>query len=381
MYLKTIFISSLVILCIVSSLNLLIDPYRLFFSPNIENINIKKPRSESQIYFNRAVGIKNNNAKTLLLGNSRVHWGLHASSVFWDNNEVYNAAIAGGNIQTSYEYLKFSAQNTKLEKVIIGLDYYRFLTDSIILENSPVESPLVIGNYTDFLSNNMFIDYPNFAKRLVSLDAFIDSFITIFNQGNIYSPDITVKGDNPVNEYNGHVADKGHLTLFNNNLAGTANTLKSQRRIFNNDHKSQNFESLKRIIQLCADQNIKLVLYIHPYHVELMAQLVKLERWEEFVDWKRQIASETSVNNDIELWDFSIDSKYIREPIPGIKSNAEMTWYWEAGHYKNTLGDEIIKTITKKTKETSPVFGQRVYQKSDISDIPPTANYKSVLSY
>ena len=44
-----------------------------------------------------------------------------------------------------------------------------------------------------------------------------------------------------------------------------------------------------------------------------------------------------------ELWDFSGFSPYADEavPLPG-DTHSEMRWYWEAGHFKKSLGDRLL---------------------------------------
>jgi hypothetical protein len=73
--------------------------------------------------------------------------------------------------------------------------------------------------------------------------------------------------------------------------------------------------------------------------------------WRTFENWKRALTKvvETQVKtrqSNVQLFDFSGYNEFTTEhvPLPGDRHSA-MRWYWEAGHYKAALGDEMLGVI------------------------------------
>ena len=68
--------------------------------------------------------------------------------------------------------------------------------------------------------------------------------------------------------------------------------------------------------------------------------------WPAYEDWKRELVRRVDAARgtmDVELWDFTGFSPYADErvPRPG-DTRTELQWYWEAGHFKKSLGDQML---------------------------------------
>ncbi len=357
-YLLFFVITYLVLFSLVLVANYLVDPYRIFYSEENGGLGGKKPKAQSQIYFNKAVGVDKNKPKTLLLGNSRVQWGLHAGSLVWPEElrPIYNAAIPASSMPTSLAYLEYALTKNNIRNVILGLDYFSFL----VLAKPSTDKAIVSSDYLKYLdTNNQVIShFGEQLKVLSSLDTLIDSTITLVKYDNNYSMDVKPNGDNPVDEQAKYVKIKGHNTLFREKLGQARTKLAKGGGIFlNSPRNSPEFDALIRLLKICNDNDIDVVMYIHPYHKSLMEVVVESNRKKEYQDWLTHLVDITVSSERTQLWDFNTNNKYSEEAVPGAGDKSQkMAWYWEPGHYKSTLGELIIERIFKEQHH----FGQKL---------------------
>ena len=85
--------------------------------------------------------------------------------------------------------------------------------------------------------------------------------------------------------------------------------------------------------------------------------------WPAYEDWKRELVRRVDAARgtmDIELWDFTGFSPYTEErvPRPG-DTRTELQWYWEAGHFKKSLGDQMLVNMFGG-KESRGHWGRRL---------------------
>lgn len=363
-YIRILFYGFVLTMAVAMGVVYVIDPYRIFLSPEIKGINEVKPRAEGEIFFNRMVGIKSNRPKTLLLGNSRVQWGVRAGSDVWPENlrPVYNAAIPGSNNQTALSYLEYAIHTGNITTVVLGLDYF----SSLIKESADIRKPVILGNYPSILAADAKLTtrLKSYFLKLASLDSLTDSFLTIIGQKNPYGKDILRNGDNPLNEYKEFVATKGHGKLFKDYLSGTKPLLAGKRRIFIAETRSSpEFAALKRLLLLADRSNVRLYLYFHPYHVTLQELIRSEGRAAEYEKWKRRIGRLVQGYKNLELWDFGGRNAWTTEPVPKAGDTVtHMKWYWEPGHYKNQLGEKILARIFGPNLSGSgAAFGKKIY--------------------
>ena len=74
--------------------------------------------------------------------------------------------------------------------------------------------------------------------------------------------------------------------------------------------------------------------------------------WPVFEEWKRalaRIAAEANRSRNVprvRLWDFSGYNAISVEPVPEPADRTTAThWYWEAGHFKQELGDVMLQRM------------------------------------
>jgi hypothetical protein len=71
--------------------------------------------------------------------------------------------------------------------------------------------------------------------------------------------------------------------------------------------------------------------------------------WPAYEDWKRELTRRVDAARetmDVELWDFTGFSPYADERVPRAgDTRTELQWYWEAGHFKKSLGDRLLLDV------------------------------------
>ena len=93
-------------------------------------------------------------------------------------------------------------------------------------------------------------------------------------------------------------------------------------------------------------------LIIYPYHAQLMAMFEDAGLLGTMDEWKRMLVREADAararhpDAHISVWDFSGygDMRCERIPAPG-DTRSVTRWYWEAGHFKSTLGELMLQRI------------------------------------
>ena len=64
---------------------------------------------------------------------------------------------------------------------------------------------------------------------------------------------------------------------------------------------------------------------------------------------------------DVELWDFTGFSPYTAEQVPRPgDTRTELQWYWEAGHFKKSLGDLLARERVRRTRTATDAMGSAV---------------------
>jgi hypothetical protein len=93
-------------------------------------------------------------------------------------------------------------------------------------------------------------------------------------------------------------------------------------------------------------------LVIYPYHAQLMAMFEEAGLQSTMEEWKQLLVREADAVRSrhpaarITVWDFSgyANMQCERIPAPGDRHSVTQ-WYWEAGHFKSTLGERVLQRI------------------------------------
>ena len=96
-------------------------------------------------------------------------------------------------------------------------------------------------------------------------------------------------------------------------------------------------------------RGITLRFVIYPYHAHTLTLFHLTGLWPAYEDWKRELVRRVDAAHgtmDVELWDFTGSSPYTSESVPPPgDTGTELRWYWEAGHFKKSLGDLLLANM------------------------------------
>lgn len=342
--------------------NLLVDPYGIYDLVVKRGLNEIKPHAGANGSMAKAYQVQRVKPRTLVLGNSRAEVGFNPESRAWPQalQPVYNLALPGTGPITSLHYLEHAAAVKKPAMVVLGVDFMDFL----VREDAgpyradaegkllPVERRLLVTRSGHPNPDHLQQRVEDFSATVLSLDALIHSISTVNAQHARYPADLTERGFNPMRDYEDISKREGYYAMFRQRDQENARAyLRRPKSIYSGGKTSSpQLEILRRIIAVSQAQNAELRIVIYPYHAHLLEIFHEADLWPVFEEWKRalaQIAAEANHSRDVshvQLWDFSGYNAISAEPVPEPADRTTAThWYWEAGHFKQELGDVMLK--------------------------------------
>jgi hypothetical protein len=345
-------------------LTVAVDPYRMYGTPAVPGWTELKPRIDQQTAVAKTNQLERVIPKTLLLGNSRVDIGFDPESKAWPSayRPVFNAAESGTGLQTALEMLQEDIAVRPPRTVFVELDFQDFLSrqDKASAPAPPIgadERRLLVtrrGEKNDARTLQIWRD--RFATTL-TFDALTDSVLTILDQDPKTTATMTQTGFNPLHEYTLYAQRIGYYGLFIAKAKDYQQQYLSYRRPnFTDASQLANFRDLHMIAALARQHHIELIFFTQPYHMDYLEMLHRLALWPSFEEWKRTIARFSS-KEGFPLYDFANYNAFTTEEVPDRGDTvSEMHWYWEPGHYKETLGEEMLNAMVRGNES----FGRRL---------------------
>lgn len=309
----------------VGGFNWFIDPYGIYNrNIMIDGLNHDKPNKEHNDRLYKAIDIIRLKPNTILLGSSRVKRGLDPEHPSLKSFPVYNLGLNGANVYELRRYLEHTIfNNKKIDRVILGLDFFMF-NDS--LENQP--------SFTEYRLEKKHISFQDFLNTTLSLDTLFSGQETIQSSSR--------------NRSISNVSENGFLP--NSDLENENIKLKFEKSTklyfkLHSDYKlSQTYvNELKKIVALCEENDIDLIVYFSPSHAIRLASIDAGGHWSSFEDLKRQVTELMPV------WDFANHNSITTEPLRNRMSN-----YADESHYTKPVGDLILNRVLSYNEEKVP---------------------------
>lgn len=368
-YLFKWFLATVVMLLAVATINLVVDPYGIFRLVDHPGFNSIKPTAASHGAMSKAYQVLRVQPKTLILGNSRAEVGLDPNHPAWPQNArpVYNAALPGTGTATSLRYLQHvlaaNAGNSAVQPnlVLWGVDFMDFLTDPALAtpkRSANLVSPEANRLMTAPQATRIGQQVRDYAESTLTLAALVDSLTTLTNQRNPFAVDLTPQGFNPMRDYIKITRDEGYWAVFRQkNIAYEKSFARFPRGVFDASGKtSKHWEDLKEIMRLCRQHGVELRLFTYPYHANMFGIFDRNGHTLGLTSWKttlaKALAEEATESGKpaFRLWDFSSLNAITAESVPPKEDRRSiMRWYWEAGHFKSSLGDLMLYQIFETT--------------------------------
>jgi hypothetical protein len=336
------------------ALTVFADPYYLFGTPRIAGVNALKPRVYQQASLAKTTQMERARPRTLLLGNSRIEIGFDPDSSAWPNSAqpVFNAAEAATSPLTAARRLEDADTTAPPKLVIAGVDFPDFFQPpsdpSFILPLLPAEQRLLVDRDGHPNADRWWQSWRDRFAATLTVDALFDSVATLLDQDPQNGTTMTPRGFNPLREYRVAAQRVGYHGLFEQKLAAFAAQYRRAPKLdFSDTSRIESFRYLDRLIGTARAHSQRLILVINPYHAQYLDLLKKIGLWPAFMAWKdsvvRTVAASRMPAGAIMLYDFSGYNEISEEPVPPEGDlHSTMRWYWEAGHYKSTVGDKMI---------------------------------------
>ncbi len=325
----------------VATVNLLIDPYRVFGTPDLQGLTAVKPDFVEHLRLTTPYAIERVRPQILLLGTSRVGRGLSTSHPALKGLRTYNAALPAVSLYEAWRTLQHANVVNPLRVVVLGLDNRMFYADTDG-QGAFSERRMAVDSSGARQRNPFAARLPDYASSLVSTDALLSSARVVRYQGWAR---LSL-------EPNGQwVATTNEFDSYHGFRAMTRNTLDRYRRYASGRFDmTRAAEPLREILRLCHRQDIELRMFIppaHAWHWEAMRLMRMTARFDEIrreiVRVNAEVAAEFG-RKPFPVLDFSGYRGPNIVPAPKDPSDASL-WYAESVHFTPTLGGVVLDEL------------------------------------
>jgi hypothetical protein len=353
--------------------NFLVDPYRFFGTLTKQGFNEIKPKPSvlrDEVRLNLAI---KRQPSVVVIGNSRVEAGFNplGEQALLLKTPVQVLAIPGNTLAKTIPSLIELGNKAPIKTILVGLDFQDYVTARDIREQSLQVSTVDQIILPDLVRLKWL--------SLVTIDSVIDSFKTLRIQRQSFPETLAASGFNPSLDYIQHVSQIGHHGLFEHSMGSLKGKIERAKQGANFNKflpTSPRLAEIALILEVARQKQWNLELFFYPAHAEALA-LYEAEGLGELISaWKNEISLKVETarreNKNLRLWDFSCLSEVTGEVIPGKGDHqTKMKFYWESGHFKESVGDLIMNRILKDQptlelgSNPSPVVGADTSQRFD----------------
>ncbi|MBT7485366.1 MAG: hypothetical protein HN673_03280 [Rhodospirillales bacterium] len=321
---------------------LVVDPYGIDGSPVFQNFNVRKPHSYRHRVEAKMARVRRLNVATLVLGNSRVDAGFDPKSLAWPRSltPVFNLGIPNYKINSSIELVEGNNRLVETSNIFLGIDYLDFIS------SVNCELPPKVG-----VTEAAWWEAGIFIKTHFSLMAIVDSLRTIGAQRQPGSRHMTEDGFNPWDDTWESINLEGQAVIFEQKNRENLKSYVARNTYCSRNTDAPEWLAILRFLRKRALMGKKTFVFLHPYHADILASMSLTGHIDTFNQFKRSLAREISIitretGATIPLWDFAAMYPPNISPAPkkgelGVASR----WYWEAGHYRKSLGDKMLKRM------------------------------------
>ena len=343
-FLRITLITFVTLLALVVAFNAVVDPYLMVGTPRMSGINAHRTKGVMDMPLLKAYEVFRVRPHTLILGSSRVGFGLDPTSLSWPTADrpVYDLGLLGGDPETAYRYLQNVNETNRLTAVVLGLEFSMFVSSRNAILAQETEAHLSTTRDGRQRSGKTWIYFRDFLDTNFSLSTLLASMSTVYSNISDDSTDIVAGGWNAP-EYDQFIARSGVYPFF------SEIDLNYFHWYAHRHWRQDSLLSVKAIIEYCQAHGIRLIVVLHPSYVDELEMLDLLGLSGEVEDWKRALVRVTTPyraagnHAPLELWDFCEYDSYTTEPAPRGKQSLQ--WFVDAIHYRPALGEKILQRI------------------------------------
>lgn len=299
----------------------------------------------------KARAITTARADVLLMGSSRSAEGLDPLNPVLPPH-TYNLALPQAGLYEAWRYLQHACAVHVPQTVVLGVEYVWAGPDRA---------------QADLFSDDRLLVQPDGRPTPALTYHFADLTWTLFSAAATRFSLATLRAPTePRMTFTaGFEAD---APLVVEHLDRAANVLKATDHFVTRlnpgpfrypDGTAPQMEAYRRLLALCAEKHIRLIVFTQPAHALMLDKLT--QSWSDYCDWMRTVAAQLEATPGLkaELWDFCGYNSISTEPLPSPGDSASrMRYYWEGSHYRKIVGDMVLQRIFAGTGPDS--FGRIV---------------------
>lgn len=330
---------------VLAGFNCLMDPYLVLGAPRISSLNARKPSVYAQEALIKTYDVLRARPRTLLLGASRVDFGIDALHPAWptEARPVYNLAVRGASPYMSYRYLQYVLSHQHLTRVVLALDFEYFLADAEPRTSSDpdFERRLSVARqartHLDIGSQHL----KDLLASALSIDSLTDSAATLL--ANFRSTSWNLTAGNVEPDKSAAAGVFGSLALFSWTDLYVIEHYRGKKI------DPQVINDVRAIVDLCRSHGIETTLFIDPTHADMLELYDLMGYWPLFERWKRDLVvlagAYDGIDDDhrVPLWDFTAYNGYATESVGA--NQAAGHWYRESFHYTRAMGNQVIRAL------------------------------------
>ena len=340
-----------------AAVNFLVDPYGLFGVERFEGFNARKPASAERVRVIKPYLAEQTRPRTVIGGNSRPEMGLDPQSACWAPEEkpVFNAGIPGAGLRMQTLYARHAVLSGNATTVLMGVDLLDFLTSSAAHQRgrttaarrSEDERRLRLSATAEQNRDTTTQRLTDQVTGLFSLVALSDSVATVLAQRNAFSATRHQDGFNPALDYIPIVRTEGQAVLFAQKNQEVRARLQREDLSLQDagGKRAHAFDALEEFLVWARDADLRVILFINPYHADYLLLIEQTGKWPLLEKWKRELVH-VADRYQVPLWDFNVLEPRTSELPPAAGDrNTILQWFWEPAHYRKELGDVMLATM------------------------------------
>ena len=344
------------ILLLVGLTNYVIDPES---SHSLPDENGLLPRSTHHSGHSKLHYLYHRNPEVLYFGSSRVVIGMPPDPALVRNESVYNAALAGA---TFGEFARMAqhAMSTGTPKVLVmGLEFPLFHDDA---GDSGLDPGLISGSRAEYRIRRIFADLREALSLSQTRHTLRSVQAYLAREG--YDP------DEPPGHRTSHLGQSTdhfieRITLargmfvhaFQIKVALAFRAPPSAARV------STAMRRLDDVLRQACERRIVVRLFVSPVHA-LAEDAVRLNgEWRRQEAWKEdlaRLASRYGTTCDLRVVDFSGYNSVTTEPLVNLSPKTSLVHYWEASHFKSSVGAMILRKLLWADAQGPEDFGREL---------------------
>jgi hypothetical protein len=325
---------------------MLVDPYYVFGTPAVGGLNLRHPRANDLMIAARTHLAARMRPRTLLLGNSRMEVGFNPASPAWPiaMTPVFDAGLPGRDLAAARRVIEAALAGGRLQHIVVAVEFLDIMGD----EGQGPPVPPIRRDIPDLRRwiNNLRDEF----EASLTIGVLADSIATMIGQSSHATNASRPDGSSDLGEYADYVRQHGGAALFEHKMAEYRARFATYRQPnFDDPEHDSTFGALLAILKVAKASGCTTDIIIYPYHAAVLDLMQKDGLWPSFEAFKRVLVQLVWRSYPgTRIVDFSGYNLYTTEPPPPDGVRQPMRWYWEPGHFRTSLGDQIVERLFNK---------------------------------